>query len=70
MYLQLSVIDDISAATEADLAQMRKQLDEFEKLRITTDTSVGDLQKRFPEMAREIEKELKGHLWALSNKAE
>lgn len=70
MYLQLAVIDDISAATEADLAQMRKQLDDFEKLRITTDTSVGDLQKRFPEMAREIEKELKGHLWALSNKAE
>ena len=65
--MKLAVIDDISAATEADLVLMRKQLDEFEKLRITNDTTIVDLQNRFPELAREIEKELKNHQWGLSN---
>lgn len=68
--LTLAVINDISAATEADLVLMRQQLEDFEKLRITKDTTVLDLQERFPEMAREIEKELKAHQWALSNQAE
>lgn len=66
----MAVINDISAATEADLVLMRQQLEDFEKLRITKDTTVLDLQERFPEMAREIEKELKAHQWALSNQAE
>jgi hypothetical protein len=47
-----------------DLQDLASQLDEFEKIRITKDSSVTDMNKRFPHIAREIEKELKNHQWA------
>lgn len=59
-------MNDIVNASQADLALMKSQLEEFENNRITKDTTVADLQKRFPQFAREIEEDLQNHQWAKS----
>ena len=51
-------------AANADLKDLNAQLDEFEKIRISKETSVGDLNQRFPHLAREVEKEIKNHEWS------
>jgi len=51
-------------AAEADLQILKDQIDQFEANRITLDSTVADMRKRFPDIAREIEQEIKNHEWA------
>ena len=51
------------AAANADLANMKKQMELFEVVRIKGDTSLGELRDRFPHVAREIETEIDQHSW-------
>lgn len=50
-------------AAEADLKLCEARLQEFESVRITRDTSAGELYDRFPVIGREIEREIKDHHW-------
>jgi hypothetical protein len=52
-------------AAKADLVDLNDQLAAFEEVRITRDTSVGQLYQRFPNLAREVEKEIKEHKWVI-----
>lgn len=60
----LSVVQSTVECTKSDLASLKQQLEVFEEGRITMDTSVGELQNRFPTIAKEIETEIKNHEWA------
>ena len=60
----MAVVKSTVEATKADLANLHAQLAQFEAGRITEDTSVGELEQRFPEIATEIEEEIKNHKWA------
>ena len=60
----LSVVASTVECTKADLHALKDQLAAFEEGRITMDTSVGELQNRFPVIAKEIETEIKNHEWA------
>lgn len=60
----LSVVNKIVASAKADYEQLNSQIAEFEKIRITKDTSYGELRDRFPQFGREIETEIKNHEWA------
>ena len=51
------------AAASSDLTEIQKSLDEFEKLRVTKDTSYAELEARFPHLAKEVETEVKEHRW-------
>ncbi len=46
-----------------DLKDLNAQLEEFETIRITKDTSVGEVSDRFPQIAAEVESEIKHHQW-------
>lgn len=46
------------------MKDLNAQLDEFETIRISKTTSVGELNNRFPQFAKEIEHEIKHHEWA------
>ena len=59
----LSVVRSTVDATKQDLEVLSKQLESFEAGRITEDTSVGELEDRFPAVAAEIETEIKNHEW-------
>ena len=49
---------------KVDLKDLSSQLDAFETIRISKNTSVGELNQRFPQFAKEIEHEIKHHEWA------
>ena len=51
------------AAANTDLTEIQKSLEEFEQFRINKDTSYGDLEQRFPHLAKEVETEIKEHRW-------
>ena len=68
MIAQLSVAKAIVEAAEADKKSLETQLAEFEKNRITPETTIADLEIRFPDIAREIEQEIKNHEWAKDSK--
>ncbi len=59
----MAVVKSTVDATKADLANLHAQLAAFESGRITEDTSYGELQQRFPAIAKEIEDEIKDHQW-------
>ena len=59
----LETVKSTVAAAEADLKNISASLDEFEKQRTSKDTSVGDLERRFPTFAKETETEIKEHRW-------
>jgi hypothetical protein len=64
--MTLAVAGKIVAAAEADLQVLSERLADFESTRITKETSVEELYARFPNMAREVEQEIKEHKWAQS----
>ena len=59
----LTVVKSTVEATKQDLEVLSQQLASFEAGRITEDTSVGELEDRFPAVAKEIEEEIKNHEW-------
>lgn len=60
----MAVVESTVAATKQDLANLNGQLANFEEGRITEETSLVDLENRFPELAAETEEEINQHLWA------
>ena len=60
----IAVAKDIVGLAQEDLKALSAQLEEFEKTRISKDTSVGEVNDRFPHLAREVEQEIKNHEWA------
>jgi len=60
----LEVVKSTVTAAKADLELLNAEVAKFEENRITTDTSIGELQDRFPGIAREIESEIKAHEWS------
>lgn len=68
MYFQLSlsqaaVAKNVVDLAKTDLKDLSAQLDEFESIRISKQTSVNELNQRFPNFAKEIEQEIKHHEW-------
>jgi hypothetical protein len=61
--ITLSVVSRIVNAAKSDLEDLTVSLQKFEENRMTRDTSVGELYQRFPNLAREVEKEIKEHKW-------
>jgi hypothetical protein len=59
----MTVLNSTVAAAEQDTAVLTRQLELFESIRITPDTSVAELKDRFPHLAREIEKEIDNSQW-------
>ena len=57
-----SVKATVAAANNDNIA-IAKSVEEFEKFRITKDTSYGELEARFPHLAKEVEEEVKNHKW-------
>ena len=51
------------AAAEADLVTLKSQLDSFESNRFTKDSTVDDVFKKFPQVGKKIEQEIKNHDW-------
>lgn len=60
----LQVLERIVEARKADIAELESQLGELANFKITSETTTGELCDRFPELAREIEAEIKNHEWA------
>ena len=59
----LAVAKSTVEATKSDIDMLKSQLAAFEAGRITEETSVGELENRFPAIAKEIEEEIKNHEW-------
>lgn len=62
--MMLSVINRIAEAAKEDLKILEEQLVELEKTKVTKETTYGDMTSRFPNVAREIEQEIKNHEWS------
>ena len=63
----MGVVKSTVAAAHTDLTGLRDQLETFETERITTATSTKELEQRFPQIAQEIEGEIKRHEWFVDN---
>jgi heme oxygenase len=59
----LAVVRNIVEAAKDDSALLNHQLEEFEKTKISKDTTYGEYRQRFPAFANEIEAEIKNHEW-------
>lgn len=64
--MMASVIEKISELARADIEESKAQLEELEKVRITPETTVDDLNARFPQFGRDIEKEIDTVQWSKS----
>ncbi|KAJ1434736.1 hypothetical protein B484DRAFT_446412 [Ochromonadaceae sp. CCMP2298] len=62
--MMASVAKSVVDLAKQDLEQLQGQLDDFEKIRISKDTSMKELSDRFPQFAKEVEQEIKNHEWA------
>jgi len=60
----LDVAKSIGSEAKSDLASLEQQIQSFEKFKFNKDTTVGDLEARFPAVAKEVEAELKANKWA------
>ncbi len=60
----LAVAKSTVDATKADMEALKSQLSSFEEGRITEETSVAELENRFPAIAKEVEDEIKNHEWS------
>jgi hypothetical protein len=60
----LAVVDQIVESSKADLVNLAAILVEAEANSINTNTSYGDLCNRFPQLAREVEQEIKNGEWS------
>lgn len=59
----LASTQSIVDAANAQMDALNHQLEQFETLRVTRNTTVGQVEQRYPEIAREVEKEIKNHEW-------
>eukprot|EP01039_Chlorochromonas_danica_P008331 gene8331-9184_t len=66
--LLLKAADEIVQAVHAELEGLNKQLEAFEKIRITKDTTYEELAERFPHLVRDVEEEIKNHQWFIHKK--
>lgn len=53
----------VSDAAEADLVNLRKQLDEFDLNRFNEDSTSATAYDRFPNLGKEVEEEINQHKW-------
>lgn len=60
----LEVVKSTVNAAKADLELLHADIAKFEDGRITSQTSIAELEQRFPALAKEIESEIKGHEWS------
>ena len=60
----MDVAKAIGTSASSDLEELKLQIETFDKYRIGRETSVGDIQTRFPGLAKEVETEIKNHQWA------
>jgi predicted nuclease with TOPRIM domain len=63
----LEVVNSTVEAAKADLELLHAEIAKFEENRMTRETSAADLDHRFPEVAKEIEGEVKAHEWFKSS---
>ena len=63
----LNVVRSTVAAAQTDLGDLKITLENFENERVTKDTSVKQLEQRFPTIAKEIEGEIVRHEWFVDN---
>ena len=60
---QQATVQTIMDAAKADLADLHVQVENLEESKISLNTSVAELNQRFPHFAREVEQEIKNHQW-------
>mmetsp|Transcript_67956 Transcript_67956/g.189827 ORF Transcript_67956/g.189827 Transcript_67956/m.189827 type:complete len:159 (-) Transcript_67956:18-494(-) len=60
----MAVAKNIVELAQADMKEVNEQLQQFEKIRISKETSVEEINDRFPHLAREVEQEINKHEWA------
>ncbi len=60
----LVAVKQVVEAAKADIEKLNAQLDEFEKTKITKDTTYAELSERYPQIAKEIEVEVHNHQWS------
>lgn len=51
----LGTLSELVAATKADLADLNNQIQEFDKVKFTRETTNVDIEKRFPEVVRKAD---------------
>mmetsp|Transcript_30995 Transcript_30995/g.23048 ORF Transcript_30995/g.23048 Transcript_30995/m.23048 type:complete len:166 (+) Transcript_30995:46-543(+) len=62
--LLTQVRERIVEARKLDIEELTAVKAELETFKVTEETTVKDMFDRFPEMAREIEQQVKNHQWA------
>ena len=62
----LDVVKSTVEAAKADLTKLQTKLESFEADRITTETTIEHLKRRFPSVGKEVEQEIKEHNWTAS----
>jgi hypothetical protein len=62
-YTQLAILKSTVEAAKADLDLLNTEVCKFEASRIRDDTSVSEVQDRFPAAAKVVEGEIKKHEW-------
>jgi hypothetical protein len=53
----------VSAAAQADVANLNAQLDTFDKKRFSVDSDYEAAAARFPHLAKQVDEELNEHDW-------
>jgi hypothetical protein len=62
--LQLKVLGEATKSAQQDLEELYKARDDFEvNVRVNKTSSMADIRKRFPDIARSNEDEINQHLW-------
>ena len=60
----MKVLGEATAAAQQDLEELYRQRDDFEvNVRVNKTTSMADIRKRFPDIARSNEDEINQLLW-------
>ena len=60
----MKVLQEATAAAQQDLDELYRQRDDFEvNVRVNKTTSMADIRKRFPDIARSNEDEINQLLW-------
>jgi hypothetical protein len=60
----MSILDTATEAARVELNDLYKQRDDFEaNVRVTQYTTMADIRRRFPDIARSNEDEINQHLW-------
>ena len=59
----MAILKSTVEAAKSDLELLNEEVSRFEASRIKEDTSVGEVQDRFPAAAKSVEKEIQKHEW-------